>query len=99
MPDTIEKKSGEYDSIECVFCEKIYLGTNMLALNSIINYEKHGLQIGRSDYRDLYKYACIRCFNHLVIDNHVGYREKLELKKKILGEKNDEDLENGDQHR
>lgn len=80
---------GAYDLIECVYCDKEYLGTNMIALNSIINYQKDGLKIGRSDYRDMFKYACIRCFNHLVIDNDVVYREKLELKKKILGEKND----------
>jgi hypothetical protein len=79
---------GAYDLIECVYCDKEYLGTNMIALNSVANYEKEGFKIGTTNHRDSFKYSCIRCFNHLVIDNDVVYREKLELKKKILGEKN-----------
>jgi hypothetical protein len=79
---------GAYDLIECVYCDKEYLGTNMIALNSVANYEKDGFKIGTTNHRDSFKYSCIRCFNHLVIDNDVVYREKLELKKKILGEKN-----------
>ena len=43
--------------------------------------------------------ACIRCFNHLLIDSCEDYRMKIELIK-TYGEKNGtEDMEDGNQHR
>ena len=47
----------------------------------------------------MFKYACIRCFNHIILETSTnkihGYKK--ELKKN--GEKNDENMEDGNKHR
>jgi len=90
---------GESDC--CVYCKRQYLLTNMIGLNSVIAYQVDGVKAGSYDKHNMFKYACIRCFNHIVLeiskDKIDGYKEGLKLIK--IGEKNDENMEDGNKHR
>ena len=84
-----------------VYCKKKYLLTNMIGLNSVIAYKVDGIKSGSYDKHNMFKYACIRCFNHIVLESSTdkidGYKQGLKLKK--IGEKNDKDMEDGNKHR
>lgn len=76
-------KSGEFDC--CIYCKRKYLHTNMIGLNSVIHYEVDGVLAGAYDKHNIFKYACIRCFNYIVLetskDKIDGYKQGLKLKK------------------
>ena len=90
---------GESDC--CVYCKRQYLLTNMIGLNSVIAYKVNGGKAGAYNKNNMFKYACIRCFNHIVLESSTdkidGYKQGLKLKK--IGEKNDKDMEDGNKHR
>ncbi|BAQ91907.1 hypothetical protein [uncultured Mediterranean phage uvMED] len=90
---------GESDC--CVYCKRQYLLTNMIGLNSVIAYKVDGVKAGSYDKHNMFKYACIRCFNHIVLESSTdkidGYKQGLKLKK--IGEKYDENMEDGNKHR
>ena len=90
---------GESDC--CVYCKRQYLLTNMIGLNSVIAYKVDGVKAGSYDKHNMFKYACIRCFNHIVLESSTdkidGYKQGLKLKK--IGEKYDKNMEDGNKHR
>ena len=94
MLKKIDKKFGAYS--HCCFCNKKYLNENMMEVENQITYN----QLSRDlllDYKINWGFdrSCIRCFNHLLIDNCKDYKMKISLIKKI-GEKNGtKDMENG----
>ena len=94
-----DMKFGESNC--CVYCNKQYLLTNMIGLNSVVAYEVDGIKAGSYDKHNMFKYACIRCFNHIVLESSTdkidGYKQGLKLKK--IGEKYDENMEDGNKHR
>ena len=84
----------------CCFCGKKYLNDNMMEVENQITYNKLSRDLV-IDYSIDWGFdrACIRCFNHLLIDSCEDYRMKIELIK-TYGEKNGtEDMEDGNQHR
>ena len=89
---------GESDC--CVYCKRQYLLTNMIGLNSVIAYKVNGGKAGAYNKNNMFKYACIRCFNHIVLESSTdkidGYKQGLKLKK--IGEKYDENMEDGNKH-
>ena len=92
-------KFGESDC--CIYCKRQYLLTNMIGLNSVVAYKVNGGKAGAYDKHNMFKYACIRCFNHIVLESSTdkidGYKQGLKLKK--IGEKYDENMEDGNKHR
>jgi len=73
----------------------------MIGLNSVVAYKVNGGKAGAYDKHNMFKYACIRCFNHIVLESSTdkidGYKQGLKLKK--IGEKYDENMEDGNKHR
>jgi len=73
----------------------------MIGLNSVVAYEVDGIKAGGYIKDNMFKYACIRCFNHIVLESSTdkidGYKQGLKLKK--IGEKYDENMEDGNKHR
>jgi hypothetical protein len=67
----------------------------MISLNSFVNYEVDGIKAGGYIKDNMFKYACIRCCNHIILETSTnkihGYKK--EIKKN--GEKNDENMEDG----
>ena len=66
-----------------------------LRANSNDAYEVDGIKAGGYIKDNMFKYACIRCFNHIILETSTnkihGYKK--EIKKN--GEKNDENMEDG----
>ena len=87
---------GESDC--CVYCKRQYLLTNMIGLNSVIAYKVNGGKAGAYNKNNMFKYACIRCFNHIILETSTnkihGYKKEL----KKIGEKNDENMEDGNKY-
>lgn len=95
-----DMKSGVSRFDCCYYCETKYLKDNMIGLNSSRVY---GVSVKSSifNYEKMQYHACVRCFNHLVLetghDKLEQYKRYLNIKK--IGEKNDKNMENGNKHR
>lgn len=88
-------KFGGFDC--CYYCNRKYLLTNMIGLNSVVAYKVNGDKAGAYNKNNMFKYACIRCFNHIVLKTSTDKTNKYydELIKKKIGEKNDKNMEDG----